>query len=171
MIDLVATSSPSLLHSCETILPLSNSDHLGLLLKQSHQPQINKKRTMWRYNNADWEKANELLAATNWPSLITGDIDKSWENWRMRFLEVMQQCVPWITLPLRRNLPWLNKGILQLIRKRNQLFSRAKSSKREVDLDKYRKMCNRVLSQVRTAKTNYFKRINPRVIPSSFGRQ
>jgi len=32
MIDLIATSSPSLLQSCETIPPLANSDHMGLLL-------------------------------------------------------------------------------------------------------------------------------------------
>ena len=115
---------------------------------------------MWRYNNADWEKANKLLAARNWQSLYTGDIDEARKNWRMWLLEVVQECVPWITLPPIRNLPWLDKGILQLIRKRTQLFSRAKSSKREVDLDKYRKMRNRVLSQLRAAKTNYFKHIN-----------
>lgn len=65
MIDLIAMSSPSLLQSCETLPPLENSDHLGLLLKSHwkhrHQPQNGKPRSVWRYNNADWEKANELL--------------------------------------------------------------------------------------------------------------
>ena len=79
----------------------------------------------------------------------------------MRFLGVMQEYVPWITLPPRRNLPWLNKCLVQLMRKRSQLFRQAKRSRRKVDLDKYWKLRNRVLSQLRAAKANYFKRINP----------
>jgi len=114
------------------------------------------------YNNANWEKANDLLAATDWQLLITGDIDESWDNWQKRFLEVMQECIPQKTLPPRHNLPWLSKSLVQLMRKRNQLFSQAKRSKREVDLAKYRKMRNRlVFSQLQSAKANYFKRINP----------
>ena len=88
-------------------------------------------------------------------------MDESWENWRKRFLEVMQECIPQKTLPPRHNLLWLSKSLVQLMRKRNQLFSQAKRSKREVDLAKYRKMCNRVFSQLRSAKANYFNRINP----------
>jgi len=92
--------------------------------------------TVWMYNNANWGKANDLLAATDWQLLITGDIDESWENWQKRFLEVMQECIPQKTLPPRHNLPWLSKSLVQLMRKRNQLFSQAK---REVDLAKYMK--------------------------------
>ena len=44
MIDLIATSSPSLLQSCETIPPLANLDHMSLLLqsqwKQTRQPLL-----------------------------------------------------------------------------------------------------------------------------------
>ena len=36
LIDLLAISSPSLLQSCETISPLSNSDHLGLLVSSHY---------------------------------------------------------------------------------------------------------------------------------------
>ena len=73
----------------------------------------------------------------------------------------MQECIPQKTLPSRHNLPWLSKSLVQLMGKRNQLFSQAKRSKREVDLAKYRKMRNRVFSQLRSVKANYFKRINP----------
>ena len=88
----------------------------------------------------------------------------------MRFLEVMQECVPWIALPPRRNLPWLNKCLVQLMRKRNQLFRQAKRSRRNVDLEKYRKMRNKVLSQLRSAKANYFN-VSTLMMPTSFGRQ
>ena len=44
---------------------------------------------VWMYSDANWKKANDLLAATDWLLLITGDIDESWENWQKRLLEVM----------------------------------------------------------------------------------
>lgn len=50
----------------------------------------------------------------------------------------------------------------EIAQQRNQLFSQAKRSKREVDLIKYRRMRNRVLSQLRTAKANYLRCINSR---------
>ena len=73
----------------------------------------------------------------------------------------MQECIPHKTLPPRHNLPWLSKRLVQLIKKRNQLFSQAKRSKREVDLINYRKMHSRVFSRLRSAKAKYFKRFNP----------
>jgi len=75
-----------------------------------HDTLLNRNaRTVWMYNNANWEKANDLLAATDWQLLITGDIDESWENWQKRFLEVMQECIPQKTLPSR---PWLSTNDL-----------------------------------------------------------
>ena len=89
MIDLIATSSPSLLQSCETIPPLSNSDHMGLLLqsqwRQTRQPRGGSTRYIWLYKHADWHKAHELIEGTNWDSLLVDDVNISWENWMKHF--------------------------------------------------------------------------------------
>ena len=166
MIDLVAMSSPSLLQSCVTIPPLSNSDHLGLLV-HSHwrhfkPPAEHDTRTIWLYEHADWSKARELIEVTDWNSFITGDINMAWDNWRQWFLEIMKECVPQKTLPSHQNLPWLSKSLVQLMRKRNMLFSRAKRSRLGSDLEKYKRMRSRVTSQLRNAKSRYFRTINPR---------
>ena len=53
MIDLTAMPSPSPLYSCETIPPLANSDHFGLLLqsqwRQTRQPTDDPARLSWLY--------------------------------------------------------------------------------------------------------------------------
>ena len=85
----------------------------------------------------------------------------SWDNWQQHFVEIMKQCIPQKVLPPRRNLPWLSKSLVQLMRKRNLLFSRAKRTNRKSDLEKYRQTRNRVVSQLREAKCRFLKTINP----------
>ena len=51
-IDLVFVSEPSLLNSCDTVPPLSNSDHMGVLVELSQKiPKAEKSqgRLIWRY--------------------------------------------------------------------------------------------------------------------------
>ena len=67
----------------------------------------------------------------------------------------------WV-LPLRRNLPWLSKNLVQLMRKRNMLFSHAKRTKQKSDFEKYKRIRNMVVSQLRAAKSRFFKTTNPR---------
>ena len=165
MIDLIAMSSPSLLQSCVTVPPLCNSDHLGLLLhsqwRHSKSSADHTAKTIWLYKHADWPKAHELIEETDWSSLITDDINISWENWKQHFMEIMKECIPQKVLPPRRNLPWLSKNLVQLMRKRNMLFSRAKRTIQKSDFEKYKQIQNRVVSQLCEAKSRFFKTINP----------
>ena len=76
-------------------------------------------------------------------------------------MEIMKECIPQKVLPPRRNLPWLNKNLVQLMRKRNMLFSRAKRTIQKSDFEKYKQIQNRVVSQLCEAKSRFFKTINP----------
>ena len=70
----------------------------------------------------------------------------------------MEEYIPRKVLPPRRNLPWLNKGIIQSIRRKNNLFKRAKNSPK--DKSRYKRARNRVISQLRNAKRDYFHKLN-----------
>ena len=66
-IDLVFMSEPSMLQSCDTIPPLSNSDHLGITVTLKRKPakaEKTKGRLIWRYSFADWMKACQIVAQT-----------------------------------------------------------------------------------------------------------
>ena len=134
LIDLVLTSSPSQILNCSTIPPLCNSDHRGIHLTISckphhpHQPSQHR-QTVWRYMHADFEKACEMISETDWDALASEDIDQYCSMWQNTFLSIMNECIPKRVLPpRRRNLPWLNKGLVQSIRRRNCYFKKAKRS-------------------------------------------
>ena len=152
IIDLLFVSDPQLVRSCFTIPALSNSDHHGLKVELNLKtiPKVSNRRTVWRYCHADWEKAHSLIEGTDWDSLLDPeDINTSWKNWSVKFLEIMQSSIPTTTLPPRRNRPWLTKKLVQAIRRRNALYKKAKASN---DFTKYRRYRNKVVNYLRSAK-------------------
>ena len=120
--------------------PLQQTSHLG-------------------YTYADWEKACELIDNTNWDSLCSDDINLSWSNRQQQFMGIIEECVPKGVLPPCKNLPWLNKNLICAMRKRNQLYKKAKQSG---DFSKYNFAHNRVVSKLHTAKRAYFSILNPK---------
>ena len=163
IIDLVILSNPASLLSCVTVPPLSNSDHNGLLTtmkwKGTGSGVHSSRRPIWRYAYADWEKACELIDNTNWDSLRSDDINLSWSNWQQQFMGIIEDCIPKGVLPPRKNLLWLNKNLICAMRKRNQLYKKAKQSG---DFSKYKFARNRVVSKLHMAKRAYFSNLNPK---------
>ena len=166
LIDLVLTSSPSQVLHCSTTPPLASSDHNGIHLVISWKlPRLHclgpHRRTIWRYAHADFEKAAEMISETDWDALASDDIDQYCSLWQSTFLSIMDQCIPKKVLPpRRRNLPWLNKSLVQSMRRRNCFFKKAKRSKSSLHLSQYKRARNRVTSQLRKAKKEYFYNLN-----------
>ena len=107
----------------------------------------------------DWQRASNLTEETDWQSLITCEVDTSWNDWQNRFLEIMSECIPHRGLPSHHNLPQLSKSLVQLMRRRNMFFIRSKRSKKKSDFEKYKKLHNRVVAQLRSAKSSLFCQI------------
>ena len=149
------------MRSCLTISSISNSDHLGLQISLSLKVpiQVPKRRIVWRYQLADWDRACQLIDSTDWLSLVDqADINTNWINWRDKFI---QECIPSCVLPPRRNRPgpWLTKRLIQDIRRRNALYRHVKATG---DYTKFRRYRNKVVNYLRNAKMAYFRKLNPR---------
>ena len=123
-------SSPESVMSCETVPPLGTSYHNGILTDVSLRtplaaPQVSRK--VWRYKYADFERAQEMLSQIDYNSVVVEDVNASWKNWERMFLNIMEICIPTTTLPRQKNLPWLSKSILQLIKKEEHVLQKIKA--------------------------------------------
>jgi len=47
----------------------------------------------------------------DWSSLISDDINISWQQWQSKFTSIMQECIPKGVLPKTRHVPWITKQI------------------------------------------------------------
>ena len=103
-----------------------------------------------------------MINDTDWDALISEDIDQYCSDWQNTFMSIMDECIPKKVLPpKRRNLPWLNKSLVQSMCRRNCLFKRAKWSGSSLHHSQYKHARNKVISQLRQAKKRYFRRLNP----------
>lgn len=74
-------------------------------------------------------------------------------------MSIMKQAIPNSVIKTKRNLPWLNKSIIQSIRRRNKLF---KQAKRTGDFSKYKRARNKTLESLRLAKRRYLLQLSPK---------
>ena len=151
--------SKTQLLDCSVFPPLANADHNGLelLLKWKHcdkQVRVTS-RTIWRYRDADFAKACQMIDEIEWDGLL--HVDLASFNWCNKFMEVMSTCIPKQSLKCRRNVPWLTKNISRHIRMRNAAFQAARKSAKPAQFFKYKKLCYKVVKMVKSAKSSYFK--------------
>ena len=90
------------------------------------------------------------------------DIQSTWSNWKKIFLDIMDECMPTFILRNRKNLPWLTKDIIQLMRKINNLFKKAKVSNDPKDLQQFKATQNKVVSKLRSSKQRFFSSLDPK---------
>ena len=158
LIDLVLMSAPENLSECETVPPLANSDHLGISVKLTHpraQPTYRKRRTIWRYDHADFSTACALLNQLDLEHIFAeSSIDECRLHWKEAFYEIMDTCIPKGSLPSKHSLPWMTKEIVQLIKKRNYYYRKYKQNKSYGT--SYKRTKNRVITKFRQSKQKFF---------------
>ena len=64
----------------------------------------------------------------DWSSLISDEINVSWQQWQSKFLSIMQECIPKGVLHKRRHVPWITKQIRSAICKQNLLYQKSRIS-------------------------------------------
>ena len=105
---------------------------------------------------ADFDLANDLLCDVDFDQiLVPDDVQVSWLNFKLVFLNVMDYCIPKAVLPQRHNLPWLSKEIIQLIKKRDHHFKKAQHGS-AADRAKFRELRNEVVAKLRSGKRSFF---------------
>ena len=73
-------------------------------------------RTVWMYQHADFNTANNLLCEVNWKELLKGNVNEMWAAWEEHFMSVMRQYIPSTKLSRKQNVPWIIKDIMKAIR-------------------------------------------------------
>ena len=163
LIDLAMLANIEQLQQCSTIPPLSTSDHCGISLTLAwtiHRATPCNSRKVWLYREGDYDKACRMIEESDWNTILAGsDVNKAAENWSDHFLAIMEQCIPQRYLRKRPNLPWLTKHIIQLIRRRNILFKRAKKTRKEAHFAQYKAVRNKVVGLIRYNKKLYFNNL------------
>ena len=127
--------------------------------RETNQPKAHRK--VWKYAQADFDKANELLNNNEADVCPEDDMEQAWSKWEKYFMSVMHQCIPTVTVKTNRNPPWLTHDLLVAIRSRNLLYRRAHKTGKQAHLDCYKKKRNVGANMLKAAKLKFFEQLNP----------
>ena len=146
------------------------SDHLAvyMLIKFSYNHESTFKREVWNYKKGDYEKLNNLIANYDWSFINEEDLDLACEEFTIKIMNFVRQCVPSQTVLIRPNdKPWYDSVIRSHSRKRDRLKRTATKSGILSDWAKYKTMRNKVNNLKKHAKERFYNNIENSLIESS----
>ena len=114
----------------------------------------------------DWSKidVDELqreVSCAPWHLVFnSNNIDDKVNNFNVLVSELMDKFVPVNFFKVKhKGTPWMNKGILKLISKRNGAWGKYKNNKSDTSFNIYKSLRNKVKQAIRNAKIKYYHEI------------
>jgi hypothetical protein len=160
ILDLFLTNQPSLVKSCNTISGIS--DHNKIIVDTDLKPRYNKpkRREINIFKKANWDqiKTDIIDLGTRIIQSKTS-VEEKWTELKNGINNTLGLNVPKKLTPNRHNLQWLSIKDKKMIRKKHQLFQRAKQTERTEDWDKYRLQKHAMQKAVRQAHWSYVNNV------------
>ena len=165
LIDLIIANNPGLFHTSGVGDPFLggqiryHSPAFGILKHQkSKAPSY--KRTIWKYDQGNYDLLRQKFNSVNWDSLETDDLDTFTETITNTILSNAKSTIPNKDIMIHPKQPlWLNTNVRKSIRRRKRAHKKAKQTNRPEHWARYRQLRNDSIRIVRDSKTDYYKKL------------
>ncbi|XP_045166980.2 uncharacterized protein LOC123530274 [Mercenaria mercenaria] len=127
-----------------------------------HKPkQLTYKRHIWLYDKGDYPTYRNNLNTTDWNSILDCDnLHETADKIADAVLSAAADSIPNKSITVRPDdVPWINKGIRMMIRKRNRAHQQAKTSNNERAWANFRKIRNDTTNLIRKTKKEYTEKL------------
>ena len=148
---------------CDPFIPNLIRFHcpVAVLLKFPKPKRNCYTRKVWKYDLGDYCKYRRLLSAIHWDDVLMGDVDNVANKISSVIMETASSSIPHKNATSRPyDSPWMHNEIRHLIRQRRRLHRKAKNVNTNEAWAKFRKIRNKVVGKIRSAKSDYENRIS-----------
>jgi len=162
ILDLFFSNQPDMINRHDVIPGLS--DHDIPLLDISTRISLNKKkpRRVYQYKKGNMEGLVSDLSdfsdtfCNNHSNSSSFNINNMWNELKEEILKVMDKHIPSKMLSSSKHLaPWISMQIKHEIRKRDRLYSKAKTSNEDTDWERFKLQKRKVQSTIRKSYWNH----------------
>lgn len=145
----------------KTVIPTGLSDHdLIACVRKANGVTIPPETIRYRdYRRYDPSKIMNELQNENWNDIYSKTSpNQSWNEMKRILQESLNRNAPYITKRIKgKKSPWMSKAITKHMNKRDQLFRKARKSKKESDWAVYKRKRNFVRNEIQRTKNAFFK--------------
>ena len=161
LLDLFCCNKPSLVKSITSIPGIS--DHNIVLADCKLKPSIITKpqRKIYQWSKADWHSLREqtvVFAEDFLASATTRSVNENYIKFRTYLEEVMENKIPSKLSSKRFKLPWFNRELKRLCRKKARKYKKAKRSGREDHWEQYKEFQKVVQAKLTEGRWDYINR-------------
>jgi len=139
--------------------PLATSDHcqISCSLNKTVPKHPCHTRLVWSYNRADWEGLNNAIQNFDWePCFEPTSVNDVASRITHSFLNLARQFIPNKVATIRpQDKPWYNNTLRALKRRRDRLFTKAKTLNTPAAWDNYRQCRNTYVHSIQDAKQEH----------------
>ena len=153
ILDLVLCNDDSVLH-IDNLGPLSNSDHVMLLIETSHGIRVpDEGRVLLDWKKANNENIAKELQDCNWRELLSMDgVENKWKALHRKIQDTVERNVPKRTIINKGEPYWMNRYIKRLRRKKSRQYKKMKNTQSLADIENYKKTDKELRKAIRNAK-------------------
>ena len=161
LLDLFCCNKPSLVKSITSIPGIS--DHNIVLADCKLKPSIITKpqRKIYQWSKADWHSLREqtvVFAEDFLASATTRSVNENYIKFRTYLEEVMENKIHSKLSSKRFKLPWFNRELKRLCRKKARKYKKAKRSGREDHWEQYKEFQKVVQAKLTEGRWDYINR-------------
>ena len=161
LLDLFCCNKPSLIKSINSIPGIS--DHNIVLADCKLKPSIITKpqRKIYQWSKADWRSIREqtVVFAENFlASASTRNTNENYNTFKEYLEEIMSSKIPTKLGSKRFKLPWFNRELKRLCRKKSRKYKKAKRSGKEHHWKEYKEFQKHVQSKLTEGRWDYINR-------------
>jgi hypothetical protein len=134
-----------------------------LSFKKNHKPTF--RRTIWKYEDGNYDMFRQELASVNWDSLLSNqNIDSATSIITDIILAAASKAIPNKLVAIRpQDPPWMHSQIRKMIRKRKRLHKLAKKSNNPSHWENFRSLRNKVIREIRNAQNQFQKKLTEKL--------
>ncbi len=160
-LDLYFTTKPSLVKSVNTLPGIS--DHDIVVVDSDIKPTRVKTppRKIYRYHKADWPSIKEATSsfASSFAELAPSrTVEENWNCFKEHMKTMQERFVPSLFTSQRKNLPYFNRRLGRMSRKKQKMYNTARRTGKDVHWAKYKRHQKLTDRAIRKAQWDYLNK-------------
>ena len=142
-LDLLLTNIPDKVSNIHGFQDVIDTDHtlvsFDLDLNIYKKPKI--KRSIYNFKTGNWSVLKEILMNSPWNHIfVDNDVNASLSGWCNLFLSAVDDHIPKRFSHSVYDPPWIDKELLDLLKKKNVQRRKCKKSRNQKDIEKYKSL-------------------------------
>lgn len=121
-------------------------------------PTTKNARFVYDYKNSSFDSLRSSLSNINLTSCVEqqANINDGWQTWKSAFLSAVSKHVPRKRIKGRKQLPWINGTILNLIKKKTTVHKKLKRSQSEHLREKFKYLRTMIKRMLRESREQFY---------------